>query len=146
MTMSFNLVSTIDSTRKQIKLQYVAAAAGLALAVCSVVAVRGWESDAGGNALPASAGAVAPAVTQDADTPQVVFYLVDSQEQAAYAASIEQQGAQERASYNAAEPERTVQVLFAGTESQQAAADNLIGDWTRHAEGVAIYQIDLRNR
>ena len=144
--MYINLGNTIDSTRKQINLQYVAAAAGLALAVSSAVAVGNWQIDGSASSQANSSRAGVNSVRQEDETPHVVFYLVASQAQADAAAAFEVQVEIDRAGSSAPAAPRVAHVLPAGTSAQESVAQDLINEASLNAAGVYVSTVDLRDR
>ena len=135
--------ATAANTWKRITVQHISALCGIAIAVSGAVALGGWQGDGGSASRPGYSGNAGIPVSSPDERPEVAFYLVATQEQADGAATLEAQRFAERTSPVEGRS-RTVHVLFAGTEAEQWATEQLISDTSWDAEGISFTYIDLR--
>jgi hypothetical protein len=144
--MAIKLDTINANTWKRVKLQYVTAVAGIALAAGGALAFGGWQAheSAGGPGLSRMelAGST---ISRPVQAPREVYYFVNSEAQADYAAYVEEVVAEERELTGARGPTRRVHVLMISSEQQEAATFHLLGEESRDSAGVDFTFIDLRD-
>jgi hypothetical protein len=131
---------SMDSFRR-IKMQYVALVGGVAIAVAAAIGVMSIEGDS--KAAPRSSITPAPAARSSvADTPRLVFYVVESEAaKARFEAMI---AADEQARIEAGGPERLfLQILVADSAEAEAAAMHTIFNANAEATEFGTFTVDF---
>jgi hypothetical protein len=143
MEMSITMGSTSMNSFKRIKMQYVALAGGVAIAVAAAIGAASIEGDS--KAAPQSSISPAPAIGWSVkDFPRVVYYVVESHEaKARLEASL---AADEMARIEAGGPELQnlfLHVLVADSPEAEAAAMHTIFNANAEATEFGTFTVDF---
>ena len=146
--MSFSINTTRASIWKHVKTQYLALAAGAALALSAAIGFGAWEGS-GGTGASTTGKPSTVSLGRATQTPLLTIYLVDSREQAEHVRNLDVQAQSLRYEYNIPEPPVTSTVLVVDSPEAEARAGAVIAAWYSDAgvsDAFVVKTVDLRDR